>query len=109
MTVFIVLALAALTIKTSQYAAIRLVDMMATAIAAWYRWRSERLAVGILAHRPLAASADVVLTRSASRAHRRLLARHLRLSIAMTGHYSLFPAPSQRGYAIADALMVKTA
>lgn len=109
MTAFIVLGLVALVIKLGQCCAIRLVDVIATAIAAWYRWRSERLVVAILALRPTDPATDMMPARSTSRAHRRLIARHLRLSITMTAHYSLFPASSRRGYAIADALIFKAA
>lgn len=96
-------------LKVGRLLPILLVDQLATMIAAQYRWRSLRISRELLAARPVLGSATDRAFGIPTRRQRRLMARHLRLSIAMTEHYSLFPASSGRGYAIADALMTNAA
>lgn len=72
-------------------AAVPLVDALATAIAAIYRWRARRLRIAIR-------------TAGSGRRVRRLLAQHLKLSVDMTAHFSLFPRSACRGYQLADAI-----
>lgn len=90
--------------KIAQRVAILLVDGIATAVAAWCYWRRERLAPTLLAGSKTAKSADWTLAKT-SRAQRRFMARHLRISIGMTAHFSVFPRSSARGYALASRLM----
>lgn len=104
MTAIIVLTLAFAAFRAAQYLLVLAVDGVATATAGWYCWRSARLTPGLLAVRASCNANDFMSAWSVSRAHRRLMARHLRLSIAMTAHFSLFPRSSVRGYAIANAL-----
>lgn len=103
MTAIIMLALAVVGFKAAQYLLILAVDGIATAIAAWYCWRSARLTRALLAVRAPCNAIDLMPAWNVSRAHRRLMARHLRLSIAMTAHFSLFPGSSARAYAIMRA------
>lgn len=91
-------------VKIGQWLLILLVDAFATAIAAYYSWRSTRISREMLSGRPSGVAAADPAWAVPSRRQRRLIARHLRLSIAMTAQYSLFPRSSARGYAIADAL-----
>ena len=100
MTAIIMLALAVVAYKTAGYLLTLLVDGIATAIAAWYCWRSARLARALQAIRAPCNAIDLMPAWDVSRAHQRLMARHLRLSIAMTAHFSLFPRSSARGYAL---------
>ncbi|MBN8816548.1 MAG: hypothetical protein J0J06_14000 [Sphingomonas sp.] len=96
-------------LKIGQLLVILLVDGLATMMAAYYRWCSLRISRELLAARPVPGSTNDMAFCAPSRRVRRLMARHLRLSVAMTTHYSLFPASSHRGYAIADALMTNPA
>lgn len=91
-------------LKVGRFLLVLLIDGLATMIAAQYRWRSLRISRELLATRPVPGSATDMAFGNPPRRMRRLMAHHLRLSIAMTEHYSLFPASSGRGYAIADAL-----
>ena len=100
MTAIIMLALAGAAFKAAQYLLILAGDGIATAIAAWYCWRSARLTRALLAMSAPSNAIDLIPTWHLSRVHRRLMARHLRLSIAMTAHVSLFPLSSARGYAL---------
>ena len=109
MVLIIMLGLGALALKFARLAAILLVDAFATSLAALYYWRSERLVRAVSAIRSRGNAIETKPAWTASRSHRRLLASHLRLSIAMTAHFSLFPVPSRRGYAIARALIAKAA
>lgn len=102
MTLVIVFGLALLAMKGAQAGLVLLVDGIATAIAACYRWRSDRLMRQLVAARPRCSKAGY--DQKVSCAQRRLLRRHLRLSIAMTAHCSLFPRSSARGYALARRL-----
>lgn len=99
MTKVIMLVLAVAALKAAQYLLILAIDGIATAIAAWYCWRSARLTRALLAVRAPCNAIDFTPAWDGGRRHRRLMARHLRLSIAMTAHFSLFPRSSARGYA----------
>ena len=90
--------------KIGQWLLILLVDTLATAIAAYYGWRSTRISREMLSGRPSTGSTADLAWGVPSRRQRRLMARHLQLSLTMTSHYSLFPRSSARGYAIAGAL-----
>ena len=90
--------------KIGQWLLILLVDMLATAIAAYYSWRSTRISREMLSGRPSTGSLAHLAWGVPSRRQRRLMARHLQLSLAMTAHYSLFSRSSARGYSVADAL-----
>lgn len=106
MTVIILLGLALLAFKAIKFAAIVLVDIVATTIASVYYWRRERITRALLAARP-SYQLDPDALWTATRAQRTLMARSLRLSVAMTAHLSLFPTSCLRGYAIARALLAK--
>ncbi len=91
-------------IQIGQWLLILLVDALATAIAAYYGWRSTCISREMLLERPSGdASADLAWA-VPSRRQSRLLARRLQLSLGMTAHCSLFPRSSARGYAIAHVL-----
>jgi len=66
------------------------VDAMATLIAAFYYWRRAQVCM--------------MMNNAVPTARRRLLAKHLQLSIGMTAHFSLFPRSALRGYALVHAL-----
>ena len=100
MTAIIMLALAFAAFKIAEHLLILAVDGLATVIAAWYCWRSARLMRALLATRAPRNSIDLMPAWNVSRANRRLMARHLRLSIAMTAHFSLYPRSSARASAI---------
>lgn len=106
MTVIVVLGLVMLGLKAVQFGATVLADIVATAIANIYYWRRERITRALLAARPCAGTDSMVLW-TATRTQRRLMAKSLKLSIAMTAHFSLFPASCLRGYAIARVLLAK--
>ena len=99
MKAIIMLALAVAGFKAAEYLLILLVDGIATAIAAWYCWRSARLTRALLAIRAPCNAIDLMPAWDVSRAPRRM-ARHLQPSSAMTAHFSLFPRASARGYAL---------
>ena len=103
MTMLIMLALSVAAFRTAGYLSILLVDGIATAIAAWYCWRSARLIRALSAARDPRNTISSMSTWNVSRAHRRLVARHLRLAMAMTAYFSLFPRSSERGYALMRA------
>ena len=109
MVLIIILGLGALALKFARLTAILLADAIATSMAALYYWRSERLVRAVSAIRSPGNAIETKPAWTASRSHRRLVASHLRLSIAMTAHFSLFPASSRRGYAIAQAFIAKAA
>ena len=102
MTIAIVLALGWAALKLAEALPVLLADGIAIMVAAQCRWRCDgvmrRLSVGAPSRNALG------YNRRLSRAERRLMARHFRLSIATTAHYSLFPASSERGYALARRL-----
>ena len=104
MFAIIMLAFGVVGTKVAEIATIRLVDGMATTIAAYYCWRRNRLSRVLLATAVAAGTDHTKLATAVRRAQRRAMARHFRLSIAMTEHYSLFPASSERGYAVAHWL-----
>lgn len=106
MTVIVVLGLALLALKAAQFGAIMLVDIVATTIAGVCYWRRERITQALLAALPCGGT-DREMLWTATRTQRKLMARSLKLSIAMTAHFSLFPASCLRGYAIARALIAK--
>lgn len=99
--ILVVLAVAAL--KTAQRLSILVVDAIATGIAAWYCWRIARISELLLASRTPSVTNETLTVWKVGRADRRLMARHLRLAIAMTAHHSLFPRSSLRGHAIVKA------
>ncbi|WP_374943151.1 hypothetical protein [Sphingomonas sp.] len=78
--------------------------VLATTIAAYYRWRSLRISRALLAARPAFGSSGYMASGAPTRRQRRLMARHLPLSIAMTTHYSLFPRSGARGYAMVEMM-----
>ena len=102
-TTIIMLALALATFRIAEYLLIRLVDGIATVVAAWYCWRSARLTQALSVASGPSNPIGPLLAWNVSRAHRRLVARHLRLAMAMTAHFSLFPRSSERGYALMRA------
>ncbi len=105
MLAIILLLLLALTVlKISLCLFIMFIDGLATMIAAYYRWRSLRISRALLAKPTIKAPGDYN-GRNSTRRQRRLMARQLRLSIAMTTHYSLFPRSSARGFAVIDAIV----
>jgi hypothetical protein len=92
--------------KLTELGLILFVDGVATAIAAGYHWRRERLWRTLLVGQQPACKVLTNLA-GAGRIQQRLLARHLRISIAMTTHYSMFPLSSERGYALARRLTTR--
>ena len=105
MVMAIILALLAIAaLETAQRLSIFIVHAIATGIAAWYCWRIADVSRALLGRSVASVQSDPATTWINGRAERRLMARHLRLSIAMTAHYSLFPHSSQRGRAIFEAL-----
>lgn len=98
------IAICIIAFKLAELGLVVFVDGMATAIAAWYYWRRERLSHTLLAIGDLGGTSRST-PGSASRAQRLMMARHLRLSLAMTAHFSLFPRSSARGYAVARRRM----
>jgi hypothetical protein len=101
MMAIILVMLAVVALKTTERLSILLVDAIATGMAAWYCWRIARVSEMLLASRVASVTNE---TMTVGRAERRLMSRHLRLSIAMTAHHSLFPPSSMRGNAIIKAL-----
>lgn len=98
MMLTVMLALAYASLQPAERAAMLLADAVATVIAANYSWRLSRISRELLAAR----GRNAAETHSAARHHRRLMAKHLRLSLAMTAHSSLFSQSSARGYALAQ-------
>lgn len=79
-------------------------DVVATATAAWHIQRSERLARRLIASRRRGPVIDPDVAWRADREQRRLLTRHLRTTLRMTAHFSLYPRSSLRGHAVLRAL-----
>lgn len=78
-----------------------LADFIATLTALYYGVRLARLSQALLATK--GKNEEVHYDRVSSRAQRRLLRRHLTITMAMTAHASMFPSPSARARGLVSA------
>lgn len=90
MIVILALAIAAFPGVVSKLSML-VADVAATALAAFYYWRRERLC-------------RVILAGADCRAHRRAAAKHLQLSIDMVALNSRLPRSTGRDYRLAQPL-----
>ena len=105
MTLFIILTAVIIVVACANSIIQTTADVVATVAGAYYYWRFSKLSLALLASKLPAA--DFESPTSSMIAHRHLMARALRATMALTAHASMFPRTSRKARAMVDTLLLR--